>query len=367
MPIGKGTAVEAFIDNLQSVGELAAKPASQWSPSEGIIGNVVRTACNGWSTSPTSNIPFGASNNFMRELCNPYFNSIGAEAPEGVVPFPGGQCPGVTYRVRAMGPQASTGDDFQWALVDVVGPISVAEVIRRPFQFDPALTQVGWKIVSASGVTDNPRLAFEGCSGPSCTSGLRIVISRLDGLPDNCGDPRVVYRPGTAPVYVYGSPAGFRDGDVDFTYIVNPPQITPDRGIEWKVEFPEFDIDLFSGSSSDGADGGSSPPGAGEPFGPPQAIGEEGGEGDADGREIRGLHLVVPDVPETPRVEFGSPNELYYNLGWVAFGNEVAFGSYERIISDDQWFDAPDGSTRYRVKLNPFVTAIVQLYVEPED
>lgn len=375
MPIGKGTSAEAFIDNLQQVGELAAGDPNSWSPSEGIIGNVVRTACNGWSTSPTSNVPFGASNNFMRELCNPYFQASGYQAPSDQPDYTGGQCPAlyvVTVNCTATVRNLNTNQTFTNVYApsstgNLQGPLGSTnvQVINVPINSQTIVVT----IQTATGVVTLAQFSLQN-DRAFVDRQVSFSVARQDGQPDVCGNPQPPYRPGTAPVYVYGTPATFTRGNTSFTYVVNPPQITPDRGIEWIVEFPEFDIDLFGGSSpgGDGVGGGDDGvPGAGEPFGPDVPVGQDGAEGDAGGRELRGLHVRIPNVPETPRVEFGSPNELYYNLGWVAFGNEVSFGSFERIIADDQWFDAPDDATRYRVKLNPFVEAVVKVYVEPED
>ncbi len=361
MPIGKGTPIEAFVDNLKSLSQLAAQDPATWSPSESLIGRPLVQACQAWSKDPVSNIPIGTLYAFMNDICSDYYVAQGVSGPTvNAPPFSGGQCEDRAYtirffRVRDGFPQ--TFDD-----VGVYGPILAAEVVFTDNV--PPTYAVRYDITAKT----SPGGAVTSFSvGPITTPDPNVYVVGVfpqDGLPDNCGSLPTTIEPGHDFGVNWGDTNTYNDFGLEIDVTVNPPQITPDLGIELEAEVGDVAIDLFGGGSNPYQPQPTTP-GPGTPDGEPQAgNNNEPVEGEATEGTLRGIAVVASTESDVPRVEFGPPNPLLYNLGWVSFGNSEGYGEHSRIIANNQFFWAPKGADRYQVKFNAFVTGTVQAFIE---
>jgi hypothetical protein len=199
-------------------------------PETGLPGHVrdqYRKRCDQFANLPTWVKVLGTgSAGTMRRMCSPYWEQGGFDGPEvAPPPFTGGQCPGVAYTVSATVSATSpyTGDILTANLTrTTVGPVSeITGGALSTASFCTVNTNNDGRqnirdnrlrlIVTGNGVpsvTESPILS--GIWGPSdCTVGpdfpidvielSNIVISRIDGLPDECGNAPDTIRPGPNP------------------------------------------------------------------------------------------------------------------------------------------------------------------------
>lgn len=288
-------------------------------------------------------------------ICGPYLDSIG-EAPlpgEGVsAPFSGGQCPGVNYKI-----------DWSWS---APGFNSGPQTANRtgPLGFSRAGT--GSLDCGSSGATYNVYTMTEGTGNnpvslaAGCGAELNgLTVTRLDGLPDDCGGPPVEYDPPKVkpglPTLPPSTPIDFPGVgpigvditfDPDGTINVN----LPDIGVEVGIEDP-------FGLSDDGGDeappGGPPPGDVGEP-GSPVGVGAGGEEeGQApEGSVLVGLRVQIVTVPDsrtryTPEVLRGA----YYAYMGVPGLLDLDFGG--SMVRQDQFlFAEKENLTNWRIKAN---------------
>lgn len=151
---------------------------------------------------------FAFRDNYIRNFCND-------EPTPPAPPFPGGQCP-VKYTVRirynATNPVTElpvTGfyENVWW------GPIGGLEVTKPSVTYDPNGSDVAL-LCYGRGSDSSPlpvQVSFDVASQPwNDTVWFIESITRLDGQPDNCGDP--------PPVIVPYNPGDFTiDTDINYT------------------------------------------------------------------------------------------------------------------------------------------------------
>jgi len=151
-----------------------------------------RLVCDIWASNPSalSLNPDAVADDFNAR-CGEYYDELGTDPPEGSPPgFTGGQCE-TMYDVSIQatefdgapncnGSQANT-------TIRVQGPISDVFVRNEDLPNDPndfrtfiIVSAAGGERVALSSFTDI------GCSGYVIDS---VSVSRVDGQPDNCGDP----------------------------------------------------------------------------------------------------------------------------------------------------------------------------------
>lgn len=264
-------------------------PAWQWKSG--------RAVCDRWARGNRASILPGRDL-FYRQLCEPY---LGDDMPGDASfepPFEGGQC-SVLYLVYATSSGVDIAIGGQTPL-QILGPLSApafsTQVIGSPF---PDSTRYRWVFPSDPSKV----LQFTSRSSFTPNPGFRIA-GRVDGGPDNCGDPESEFDsgdpepspdPNPGPV---GGPTGFPFPGFDIT-------INPDGTI---------DIDFGDGTGPVTIDPGL--PG-GEDGPPPGDLGDagesantgEGGEAEGEAPPGSVLTAVKVDILETP------PNAREYAEG----------------------------------------------------
>lgn len=235
------------------------------------------------------------------------------------------------------------------------------------------------------------------------TTNLRlvgVVIVRIDGQPDNCGNPPSAYPPAPPPpVGGYNSPPTnitYNDGS-DFTVVFNlkppvpsdtppPPDICLSvivSGVEVKLCFP---FGLPPSFGDDGGDIGdiladiqnninnlqddldnlqddfdrfTDPP---SPESDPDleetdSPGDEGGEED----NLEGLKWVVVQLTTLPvKAQFGSPSVQF--AGWITFKIGSNYTDRIPISFENTVFQAPPGSTGYGITFTNKAKGISKAY-----
>lgn len=288
-------------------------------------------------------------------LCGPYLDSIG-EAPTpggGVdVPFSGGQCPGVNYRVSWSWSAGAFNSGPLTA--DRTGPLSFDRSGTGSLDCGPS-GGTYTVITMREGTGNSPVNIMSGCG--ATLNG--ITVQRLDGQPDECGDPPPEYdppkiKPGlptipTTPVDFPGiGPIGV---DINFDPDGTINVSLPDIGVEVGIEDP-FGL---------GGDGGGTPPGGGAPPpgdvgspGSPEAVGPGGeAEGEAPpGSVLTGVRVQITAFPNS-RAKYTEDvfRGAYYVYMGVPGLLDLDFGG--AMVRQDQFFFAEQPNlTKWRVSAN---------------
>lgn len=193
----------AVIDAIQDVenrlGDFIAN-----GPSTGLQGYVrdqYRKRCDQFANSPGwAQSLVNAAGGSLGRMCEPWYAARGFTGPTAQPPFTGGQCP-TFYDVNVTFTIASPGCDegtFTNPLgLNVLGPISVTTNNDgqpvQPGGLCPGFSYTNIRLFDGNG-------NFVGQTGSG--AGVRLVSlnpTRVDGLPDNCGDPPPVLEPGPDP------------------------------------------------------------------------------------------------------------------------------------------------------------------------
>jgi len=316
---------------------------------------VVRGVCRAWGEGkhPLGGIP--AVDGFYGSLCKPYLVSIGAWPGDGTleVPFNGGQCP-VVYEATLNGPPIPAGTGQM--VMRGTGPISgicIFEVLPSGNYRLGLATASGCVREAASG---------QASVAPSVYDQWKITsLVRLDGQPDNCGNPPYDYTdaPGTPidpgsdePVTIPG-PYGDFNVNVSFS---NSGDI-----IICPIDQPNVPCVSIPGPSEPKGPqnpvnpGPHSPDDQGEP-GTPQVTGDGGAvDGEApEGQVLVGvrLELVAAVSPARPDP---TPNGTFYRGAvYVYMGADGGLDLQPEgsIVKFPQFFFAPETSTKWSVVAN---------------
>lgn len=172
--------VETFF---QSTGNVAAEFT------ENVRDGVATFACGLWANFPgfiTDGVnPANAfARGFMNRACSP----IQSPVPPPAVPFTGGQCFGIAYRVTATVFQDFGGGTTNTSGI-VIQPVSGAIIFVGVTPRDNDPTKFMLRILSQQA---NGQVNVQGQNLSDSVIGgevLSTVIFRLDGLPDDCGNP----------------------------------------------------------------------------------------------------------------------------------------------------------------------------------
>lgn len=248
----------------------------------------------------------------LEAVCRPYLNDLAPGRGVGVgFPFDGGQC-ATLYVVFATNNGVDLNIGGQTPL-NILGPLSAPTftqtVVGSPF---PDSTRYAWTFPSDPGKV----VQFVARSTFTPNPGFRVA-GRVDGGPDNCGNPEPVIRrpvpipePGPFPFPFNPGPDIDIDIDVDFS----PTGVDIDFGIG------PINIDL-GGGSDEGPGGGREPGDIGEPGGATD-IGEgSDGEGEAPpGKVIGALLLTITNEP--PRFKEVAPG-VFRGACYVYMGTSV--------------------------------------------
>lgn len=147
----------------------------------------------------TATTGFGAAGGIATSLVSAaaYIAFCGYPPPPdfyGDVPFEGGQCDGVPYRVAIsfaliLGPMGSNVNVGRvGGVFDAIGPVTIAEAYEdNPTSNDLRVRSV-WKggsgdVSVIKGTNEDPENPQWGMQD------IQVLITRTDGLPDLCGDP----------------------------------------------------------------------------------------------------------------------------------------------------------------------------------
>ena len=331
--------------------EGALKDFIRSGPSDGIQGYIrdgYRTNCRRYAKLPVwaRALPSSTLGSLGR-VCQPYLDDQGITSPVLDPAIPGGQCPGVNYRVFTTTTNGSTG---------VRNPEVDRGIFRGPFtvttenpgdQTCPSEggVQTNWVLRS---VGSNAQIArFVSCTRFAINPVARFV--RLDGLPDNCGDtplpPRSTDDSPTEPP----PPQGF-EPTVDPENPTGPPLI-PLPPFNDPVGGPTPIVPLPEPTGPGG--GGDQQPDPGEP-GAPVAPGPGGdAEGEAPPNSVLvGLRIEILEFPAEPKLY---ADGVYRGVCYVYMGTEglLDHDPAGAMLRADQFVYAErENLTHWRVSAN---------------
>lgn len=293
-------------------------------------------------------------------LCKPYLDSINESPLDGELgrPFNGGQCP-VSYKItfNATGASGACNPiEFGTSTISAgVGPISI-----RKFHNTAVSSQSGGL---CPGFSHNV-IFYRNANGESTLvgqgRGIRlnsISVSRVDGLPDNCGN--------TVPIF---DPPNSRPGLPPLT----PPRVTipgigpvtinptfsPTGNVT--INLPDVDLtvelpDPFKPKGEPSSEpGGGIPPGD---IGSPGSPSTTGPGGDAEGvapagSVLVGVRVQILDIPES-RARY--TEEVYRGAYYVYMGTPglLALHPSGAMVTTDQFtFASEEFLTAWRVRAN---------------
>lgn len=169
---------------------------------ENLRDGIATFACNLWSsfpgfitegTTPTQSFARG----FMNQACSP----IQPPVPVPTTPFTGGQCVGVLYNVQYTFEYESNFNPgvpvsvTQQPFTGIIGPIvSLTATQSGPRRFEYVAVHSG------GAVTDTVLGPTTPVNTTIIPGGRFWTIIRVDGMPDNCGNPNEQY-PGGNPTF----------------------------------------------------------------------------------------------------------------------------------------------------------------------
>lgn len=305
---------------LRAGGEIALGGGAQYlrdGQPVGVVAKVgqelARLACRRYSASPDS-FPSDTAVNYER-ACRPYLEDIGEGAGPGLkLPFRGGQCPGILYRIDWTWSAGSFNPGPQ--TTERVGPLRYESEERQSSACGtPTGTFRSFTIIDGTG--QSPISLATGCDAQLNS----LNISRVDGQPDDCGntDPVVDPQPQPGPTLPPIVP------------IVIAPEVNIDARVEVNLDGSinidigtgDITIDPFGGdgdgSGSSGGGPDDSPP---SPEPGPELPGGNGGFGGDDlfgdppvGRRWVGACITITNNPiNQPPISNSIPEDVYASV-----------------------------------------------------
>lgn len=271
-------------DSAQQFGDGAPEYVRAGQP-QSVVGKVgqaiARLACRRYGSNPDSYSSDTALK--YEKACRPYLDDIGEGAGPGIdQPYRGGQCSAI-YTATWEQRRFVSGSGYQWVpqgpSQTLQGPVEVrAGADNGALDCGPDSNYAQWIL---SGVNDqNPTSLVAGCVDGG--KGWRnLVLTRVDGLADDCGSVEPVVDPQPRPgpplppiVPIIIAP----DINIDADVTVNV-----DGSINVDIGTGPIKIDPFRDGDGDGSGDGSGGGGApGAPEGGPVLPGGNGGFGGDD-------------------------------------------------------------------------------------
>ena len=261
-----------------------------------------RFVCRQWARQTDASTNPAADRLYTR-ACGPYLDSIGEGVDAGEVGsgFTGGQCPGVSYSIAWQINQTacSNGARVQLAAGTTIalGPISRA---KSKVSFNATTDTWTFRILGqGSNNSVNQSNLGKSCA-TSPFSGTNpdwgsFIVTRVDGQPDNCGSPPVIYERPRPPIVLPPIPPIFIDIP-DFGPI--NVEVNLDNSGTINIGSPTLNVSVTVNPPD--ADGGAT----GGPTLPPVAGDEEvGGDGSNDfgappgGRRWVGCCISLSTLP----------------------------------------------------------------------
>lgn len=277
----------------------------------GLVGAAGRGFCNVHANNPGIVGSLGSiASDFVDGACKPYYDENGIEPPSGGPTFQGGQCVGVVYNVFYRVYSSVNG----WAVgaVSGYGPI-------RGLSFSPSHPGYSGVYLDAhESDGSSPAQFFASYVQDENIPSVAIVnVVRLDGQPDDCGNPPSPFSPSSnAPPASYGVPFLGQDSKGRPAPItIFAPSLNPDGSLSIPVNIDGTPADLGNPSPLPG--GGKPEDNAPvEPGDAKEPSPEDGGKvcfDAVEGKELVGVSwtLTVPEafgeipgslVPVYPRV-----------------------------------------------------------------
>lgn len=221
-------------DPLQMVGDLVspagylrdtlAKPDSEL----GALGRQVKQAakmmCDGYRANPGIKDLPGINRSYADDVCRPYWEQNGNTGPSLAPKFTGGQCVDVGYRLE----WTFSGETANYTTsISVRGPIDIYLEVGEPLGNGKRF--YNW-ILKQRTFDGGTALSSLGAEQATKEPGLAATLTRLDGLPDTCGNPPDSFKPGIGPTYVWGTPVTVPGGPLQPTVTI-------------QVDEPSIDID----------------------------------------------------------------------------------------------------------------------------
>lgn len=229
----------------------------------------------------------------VERACRPYLDDIGyGQPPALALPFRGGQCPGVLYRVEF---SATNDNGSRFTVEQIVGGPVIGTFVDPPDGLGRRAAGIVASLTNGSTVKLTQITLQDPATNPN--PALRVV-RREDNGPDDCGNPVPVIEPPVPPP----TPGPIREPftrppDIDIDIDV---EINPDLTIDVDFGTGPVTIDPFGdgGEGGDGGAGGAPPGDVGEP-GSPEETGPNGdAEGEApEGTVLTGLRIDFVEPP----------------------------------------------------------------------
>lgn len=282
-------------------------------------------------------------------MCQPYLEKNGSGGPIiGDSPLVGGQCPGVGYRLE----WTFAGETANYTTsISVGGPLSI--YLETGPELGNGKRFYNW-ILSRPGPDGSPSLSSLGAEQASNPPVLTATATRLDGLPDECGNQEGEIEPNPNPLPdpnlpLDEQPVFLPNGGVKLPI----PPIRGPFGIP--IILPPFPIPDFLNPFND------SPmevvtPTPGEP-GLPSETGETGQQSGGDlSKELVGVLVELVQASLAPRRQelmggkFLHIGAVYVHMG---FFERLDMSEEARSCIFPQFFFAEPGSTHWRVIAAP--------------
>lgn len=371
---------------------------------EGLISGLRQSLCS-WLDDTDANVRGWTEKTFGRSASNPVLSGLKGLVcsspplpPVSTPPFVGGQCPGVVYRItgRRMAERRRCSDDSIVAVIDADFERTLPGPISGPTRADEygscdgtRLQRVVW---TWTGVFANgdPALATVAVGNVSseyvAAESITFSVSRVDGQPDDCGDPPPVSNPPSTvdggwplpPVNIIYDNSTGGTTEINVAPVIFAPVVNVDGSILAPVSIVAPNININANVRLGGPGGididfgERQPPGsdttvdAPPPPQPPQLEVPPPDDDDTE-RRIIGVVATVTDIDGNPASEIGQPGggptAYVPDLGLVSFaisaGSE-GFGwtSVERVKNTRAYIacPAPQGAINVKGAPRPGVT-----------
>lgn len=347
-PIGIYAIIQELDNTVKNVGEWLSNDEPE-SAFPAAIHRRMRQHCDDWSRWPqwARDLPATAAR-ATSDVCQLYLESNGSGDPVAETLFTGGQCPGVLYRTvnttylngMSQTPVAFNGFETR-------GPVFARVDEDANFWY----LRIGGRLLN--GQPDVRTVTSTVKSQGSPPSWVSVAWQRVDGQPDNCGNPSPTIKPNPNPRPDPRIDPTYEDPDVTDPErpIIPIPPITDPFGRPF--DFPDIFIDPWWSPSNVGAGGTPGNPNPGEP-----GAAEETGPGDVaegeapEGQRLTGVKVDVLSAPVNARRLQSVVDPPYIGACYVRMGYEdlLALAPAGQYLKSGDFFVAPTDSTHWRVE-----------------
>lgn len=339
------------------------------------VQGITRLNCRLWASRDKSGYS-PRVNQYNGEVCGPYLDDLGENPDDGAVelPFEGGQCAGVSYRLTWTETQFFSDCTTLVGNPDVggfIGPIGAVSYSGNP----SCPTAPG---TTATISTGGGPVLLGGAGGGVRISG--ISVTREDLGADNCGNPDPTVQPPATvtpvtpivPTFNINLPGvGPINISVDLDGDGQPVICAPDLDVCIEVN-PEFGVGIGGEGDGDGGggDGGLPPGDIGSP-GTGDTAGGVGGDAEGEappGSVLVGLDCDLTVIPENSRQY--TPG-VYRGVCYIYMGvpGNLDHDPAGAMMTSSQFvFAEKDNLTSWRVSANNgFIIGVTPYYREVEE